>query len=182
MSGDRDLVHRLPRRQLGLQGVEFSRPHLALLLELSDPNDRLGGALVGLIDPDAQPDDLGLGTIGPVGLGRGTPTSLCGAMLRRLQRRLELTHCRLALLDARQQPGRVSGVLGGPRLGEVTIGLGLDGPVTGSLEARFAQLGVGHPGGRGAEKEGDDATADLGVRRTDVHDKAAWMLRSHLEG
>ncbi|WP_145205953.1 Dps family protein [Planctomycetes bacterium Poly30] len=34
----------------------------------------------------------------------------------------------------------------------------------------------------GAEKDGDDATADLGVRRTDVHDKAAWMLRSHLEG
>ena len=34
----------------------------------------------------------------------------------------------------------------------------------------------------GAEKDSDDATADLGVRRTDVHDKAAWMLRSHLEG
>lgn len=34
----------------------------------------------------------------------------------------------------------------------------------------------------GAEKDGDDATADLGVRRTEVHEKAAWMLRSHLEG
>ncbi len=27
----------------------------------------------------------------------------------------------------------------------------------------------------------DDATADLGTRRIDVHDKNAWMLRSHLE-
>lgn len=34
---------------------------------------------------------------------------------------------------------------------------------------------------RAAEEAGDDATADLGVRRVDVHDKAAWMLRSHLE-
>jgi starvation-inducible DNA-binding protein len=28
---------------------------------------------------------------------------------------------------------------------------------------------------------GDDASVDLGVRRIDVHDKSAWMLRSHLE-
>lgn len=34
---------------------------------------------------------------------------------------------------------------------------------------------------RAAEEAGDDASADLGVRRVDVHDKAAWMLRSHLE-
>ena len=27
----------------------------------------------------------------------------------------------------------------------------------------------------------DQATADLGVRRIDVHEKNAWMLRSHLE-
>lgn len=27
----------------------------------------------------------------------------------------------------------------------------------------------------------DDATADLGIRRIDVHQKNAWMLRSHLE-
>ena len=27
----------------------------------------------------------------------------------------------------------------------------------------------------------DDATADLGTRRIDVHEKNAWMLRSHLE-
>ena len=27
----------------------------------------------------------------------------------------------------------------------------------------------------------DDATADLGIRRIEVHDKSAWMLRSHLE-
>jgi starvation-inducible DNA-binding protein len=32
-----------------------------------------------------------------------------------------------------------------------------------------------------AEKAGDDASVDLGVRRIDVHEKAAWMLRSHLE-
>jgi starvation-inducible DNA-binding protein len=32
-----------------------------------------------------------------------------------------------------------------------------------------------------AEAAGDQATADLGTRRIDVHDKNAWMLRSHLE-
>jgi starvation-inducible DNA-binding protein len=32
-----------------------------------------------------------------------------------------------------------------------------------------------------AEKAGDQASADLGVRRIDVSEKAAWMLRSHLE-
>ena len=32
-----------------------------------------------------------------------------------------------------------------------------------------------------AEKHGDQASADLGVRRIDVHEKNAWMLRSHLE-
>ena len=35
---------------------------------------------------------------------------------------------------------------------------------------------------RAAEEAGDDASVDLGVRRIDVHDKNAWMLRSHLEG
>ena len=32
-----------------------------------------------------------------------------------------------------------------------------------------------------AEAAGDQASVDLGVRRTDVHEKNAWMLRSHLE-
>lgn len=32
-----------------------------------------------------------------------------------------------------------------------------------------------------AGKDGDDATGDLGVRRIEIHDKSAWMLRSHLE-
>jgi starvation-inducible DNA-binding protein len=32
-----------------------------------------------------------------------------------------------------------------------------------------------------AEAAGDQATADLGVRRIETHDKNAWMLRSHLE-
>jgi len=32
-----------------------------------------------------------------------------------------------------------------------------------------------------AEKAGDVATADLGTRRIDVHEKNAWMLRSHFE-
>ena len=32
-----------------------------------------------------------------------------------------------------------------------------------------------------SEAAGDQATADLGVRRIDVHEKNAWMLRSHLE-
>jgi starvation-inducible DNA-binding protein len=34
---------------------------------------------------------------------------------------------------------------------------------------------------KAAERAGDDATADLGVRRMQVHEKNAWMLRSHLE-
>ena len=32
-----------------------------------------------------------------------------------------------------------------------------------------------------AESAGDVATADLGTRRIEVHEKNAWMLRSHLE-
>ncbi len=32
-----------------------------------------------------------------------------------------------------------------------------------------------------AEAAGDQATADLGTRRIDLHEKNAWMLRSHLE-
>ena len=32
-----------------------------------------------------------------------------------------------------------------------------------------------------ADAAGDQASVDLGVRRTDVHEKNAWMLRSHLE-
>ena len=34
---------------------------------------------------------------------------------------------------------------------------------------------------KAAEEAGDDATADLATRRTDIHEKNAWMLRSHLE-
>jgi len=32
-----------------------------------------------------------------------------------------------------------------------------------------------------AEPINDSATADLGTRRMDLHEKNAWMLRSHLE-
>lgn len=34
---------------------------------------------------------------------------------------------------------------------------------------------------KAAEAAGDDATADLGIRRIEVHEKNAWMLTSHLE-
>ncbi|MCB9899479.1 MAG: DNA starvation/stationary phase protection protein [Planctomycetes bacterium] len=34
---------------------------------------------------------------------------------------------------------------------------------------------------RAAEAAGDDASIDLGVRRIELHEKNAWMLRSHLE-
>jgi len=34
---------------------------------------------------------------------------------------------------------------------------------------------------RAAEEAEDDASVDLGVRRIEVHEKSAWMLRSHLE-
>ncbi len=32
-----------------------------------------------------------------------------------------------------------------------------------------------------SEAQGDQASADLGTRRVDLHQKNAWMLRSHLE-
>jgi starvation-inducible DNA-binding protein len=32
-----------------------------------------------------------------------------------------------------------------------------------------------------AESAGDDVGVDLGTRRREVHEKNAWMLRSHLE-
>ena len=32
-----------------------------------------------------------------------------------------------------------------------------------------------------AETAGDDATADLGIRRIQIHEKNSWMLASHLE-
>jgi len=32
-----------------------------------------------------------------------------------------------------------------------------------------------------AEAVGDDATADLGIRRIQIHEKNSWMLASHLE-
>ena len=32
-----------------------------------------------------------------------------------------------------------------------------------------------------AQKAGDDASADLGVRRQQIHEKNAWMLQMHLE-
>jgi len=34
---------------------------------------------------------------------------------------------------------------------------------------------------KAAEAAGDQASGDLAVRRIDVHEKNAWMLRSHLE-
>jgi len=34
---------------------------------------------------------------------------------------------------------------------------------------------------KAAESAGDQASADLATRRLDVHEKNAWMLRSHLE-
>ena len=35
--------------------------------------------------------------------------------------------------------------------------------------------------GRIADEAGDDVTADLAIRRQEVHQKNAWMLRSHLD-
>ncbi len=35
--------------------------------------------------------------------------------------------------------------------------------------------------GRMADEAGDDVTADLAIRRQEVHQKNAWMLRSHLD-
>ena len=34
---------------------------------------------------------------------------------------------------------------------------------------------------KAAEAAGDDATADLGIRRIQIHEKNSWMLGSHLE-
>ncbi len=35
--------------------------------------------------------------------------------------------------------------------------------------------------GRIADEAGDDVTVDLAIRRQEVHQKNAWMLRSHLD-
>ncbi len=35
--------------------------------------------------------------------------------------------------------------------------------------------------GRIADEAGDDVTTDLAIRRQEVHQKNAWMLRSHLD-
>jgi len=32
-----------------------------------------------------------------------------------------------------------------------------------------------------AQKAGDDVSTDLGIRRQEVHEKNAWMLRAHLD-
>ena len=34
---------------------------------------------------------------------------------------------------------------------------------------------------KAAEAAGDDASADLGIRRIQIHEKNSWMLASHLE-
>ena len=44
-----------------------------------------------------------------------------------------------------------------------------------------AVAGAAHRAIEAAEAAGDQVSADLGTRRKDVHEKNAWMLRSHLE-
>jgi starvation-inducible DNA-binding protein len=44
-----------------------------------------------------------------------------------------------------------------------------------------AIVAVAHKVIDAAEKARDQATMDLAIRRLDVHEKNAWMLRSHLE-
>ena len=49
------------------------------------------------------------------------------------------------------------------------------------VDGQKALAAAAHRAIDAAEKVGDQATADLGTRRVDVHEKNAWMLRSHLE-
>jgi starvation-inducible DNA-binding protein len=44
-----------------------------------------------------------------------------------------------------------------------------------------AVLGVARKLVEAAQEAKDEASADLGIRRINVHEKNAWMLRSHLE-
>lgn len=49
------------------------------------------------------------------------------------------------------------------------------------VEGQKAIAAVAHKVIDAADKVSDQATADLATRRLDVHEKNAWMLRSHLE-
>ncbi len=61
---------------------------------------------------------------------------------------------------------------GRPEAKEMIRILGADQDTLSSLARRVVEV---------AENANDQASADLGTRRLDVHEKNAWMLRSHLE-
>ena len=72
----------------------------------------------------------------------------CWAAVRR---RLELAERGLLLVDARPACSANAAFSAVRCVGEVAVGLGLLGPVAGGVAARLQQLGVGDPGGGGAE-------------------------------
>ena len=61
---------------------------------------------------------------------------------------------------------------GSPPAMEMIRNLAADQEATVASARKFVEV---------AEADGDQATADLGVRRIETHEKNAWMLRSHLE-
>ena len=67
---------------------------------------------------------------------------------------------------------RVQESVGVPTATEMVQALTQDQEIVAEVGRRLRKL---------AAEVGDDATEDLAVRRIQVHEKNAWMLRSHLE-
>ena len=55
--------------RLGLPGLQLGADHVDLLLELGHADDRLGGALLGLLEADGVVAALAARRVGPAGLG-----------------------------------------------------------------------------------------------------------------
>ena len=97
----------LPPARRPLAGDELGAEYVDLLLELGDPDDRLGGALLGLVEAAGQADALALGQLGATGLGvaprvasaarrwaaTSASSSSCSAVSRSVSRALRTPAC-----------------------------------------------------------------------------------------
>ena len=74
----------------GLPGGELGAQHVGLLLELGEVHDRLGGALLGVLETAGEALALLLGEVGTAGLGVALAGGLGGPTLRADQGLLQL--------------------------------------------------------------------------------------------
>ena len=114
---------------LGPEDAVLGVEYVVLLLELGHADDRLGGSFLGLVERQREPAALGLGVVGPAGLGVDLAHRLGGAALGGDDRHLELGRGLLGLPDAGLHGGGELLVLGGALLGDCAVGLRLAGPV-----------------------------------------------------